>query len=500
MLSLVERHSKEVLGVLSCFDRVVVMGTLPEICHAKAMASYLTDRNIRLFDYAKWAEPLRDQIRKNTERLAAENKLEIEFLRKSTEHRKEDLVRRVLERRGERPGLVHIISVMERCTTFKPWHNKKTHQTYLNAADGKCLHYYFYFIDAQLGLCYLRVPTWAPFRLQFYFNAHNALAAALRKAGIGFTMEDNAFVAAQRLADSLSVKQLHRRLHAYATSLCPVVRQFRAGYHWSLMQAEYATDIVFRRKQDLQPIYDGLVYTAIHAVKADNIASFLGRKLSGQYQDAVGSDFHTRIEGTRIKHHMGPASVKMYDKRARVLRVETTVNDVSFFKHYRRVEHRDGSSEMKNAPLRKTIYSLGILKDRLSDANGRYLEFLAALDDHSTGHHRLHKVTRRVHLKGRTYRGFSFFEQQDLDLFQIILRGEHTIAGFSNRSLQQFLPDKSSAQIGRLLKRLRTHGLIKKVGRTYRYYLTKLGKKALTTGLKLRELVLIPSLAQPTYL
>ena len=30
---------------------------------------------------------------------------------------------------------------------------------------GKCLHYYFYFIDPQLGLCYLRVPTWCPFRL-----------------------------------------------------------------------------------------------------------------------------------------------------------------------------------------------------------------------------------------------------------------------------------------------------------------------------------------------
>ena len=35
--------------------------------------------------------------------------------------------------------------------------------------------YYFYFIDEDYGLCYLRVPTWAPFRLQFYCNAHNWL-------------------------------------------------------------------------------------------------------------------------------------------------------------------------------------------------------------------------------------------------------------------------------------------------------------------------------------
>ena len=30
----------------------------------------------------------------------------------------------------------------------------------MRPATGKCLHYYFYFIDAELGLIYLRVPTW----------------------------------------------------------------------------------------------------------------------------------------------------------------------------------------------------------------------------------------------------------------------------------------------------------------------------------------------------
>ena len=40
-----------------------------------------------------------------------------------------------------------------------------------------------------------------------------------------------------------------------------------------------------------------------------------------------------RIEGKRIKHSMGPISIKLYDKFGRILRIETTVNDVSFFKH-----------------------------------------------------------------------------------------------------------------------------------------------------------------------
>jgi len=48
--------------------------------------------------------------------------------------------------------------------------------------------------SCELGLCYLRVPTWAPFRLQFYCNGHNLLASALNKKNIDFQMLDNVFV------------------------------------------------------------------------------------------------------------------------------------------------------------------------------------------------------------------------------------------------------------------------------------------------------------------
>jgi hypothetical protein len=41
-----------------------------------------------------------------------------------------------------------------------------------------------------------------------------------------------------------------------------------------------------------------------------------------------------------------------------VLRIETTSNDVSFFKHHRKVEHRQGPPTREVAPVKKTIYSL----------------------------------------------------------------------------------------------------------------------------------------------
>jgi len=68
----VERHQASISSTLSCFDRVVVTGTLPDICHPKAMAGFLDYHKVRLFDFPRWAEPLREELRENAEQIAAE--------------------------------------------------------------------------------------------------------------------------------------------------------------------------------------------------------------------------------------------------------------------------------------------------------------------------------------------------------------------------------------------------------------------------------------------
>jgi hypothetical protein len=209
MQQFTERYAEKIRGVLSCLDRIVITGTIPRICFAEGMTGYLYQQGIRIFDYPQWADGLREEIRANAEKIASKNGLEIEFIRKNT-FRKEDRIKKILEKRGDAPGLVHIFSAMEPCASYKPWHDKKTHKTFLKPDSGKCLHYYFYFIVADLGLCYLRVPTWAPFRLQFYCNGHNVLASQLRRRGLSFTLLDNALSEiedwgkAQNLADTFS--------------------------------------------------------------------------------------------------------------------------------------------------------------------------------------------------------------------------------------------------------------------------------------------------------
>ena len=430
--------------ILSCFDRMIFTGSLSSLANHHSMTNYLSYRGFRIFDFTKFAEPLKEWIRLNIEQIAEENGVSIEFIRKSY-IRKEDLISNIIQERGTSPGIVAILSCMEACSIYEPWYNKSTRKTYLKPRQGKCLHYYVYFIDPELGYGYLRIPTWCPFRLQLYLTGHNMLARELDKAGISYTMIDNAFdyisdpVQAQKLAQEMSVENIHARLNELTDRFCPIAKDLDMPYHWSITQVEFATDIVFKKQSDLQALYSEMIATAIHAVKPVHIATFLGRKLNALYEGELGNNYHVRLEGSCIRHTMGQASIKMYDKFKKVLRIETTVNDVSFFKHYREVDQRDGTKIWKIAAVKKTIYSLPVLQEILLASNKRYLEFISALDNKEVGRKNLEKVTATKTKNNRNYRGFNFFAPSDQKLLLAILRGEFNISGLRNKNLQRIL-------------------------------------------------------------
>jgi hypothetical protein len=498
--SLTERYGEHIAGVLSCYDRILITGTIPGACFAGGMTHLLYSKGIRIFDYARFTEPLRERVREQAAAIARKAGITIEYIAKR-HVRKEEVVAKVLAKRGDHPGLVHIISAMETCDSYQPWHDKQTGQSFLRPDTGKCLHYYFYFIDAQLGLIHLRVPTWCPFRLQFYCNGHSWLARKLDAAGINFVTADNAFLRiddwehAQRLADSFSPDHLHRILDRYAALCCPVLDVFAQRYHWSLTQVEYATDVVFRSPTMLQPLYEQLCRQAVLSVKAEHVATFLGHKIPPHLVAQVGSQISTRVEGTCIKHHFGKSSVKMYDKFARVLRLETTTNNVSAFKHHRRVEHRRRPATRRIAPVRKSIYSLRDLRDILHGCNQRYLAHLSALDDFSAGVRALDQVTRPRLVDGKTVKPINFFNGTEQSVLRALQNPASNIAGLRRADLRPRLSNISPAALSRYISRLRKLGMLKRIRGTYRYYLTKIGRAAVAACSHLTENVLIPALA-----
>ncbi len=122
------KYKSNISRVISCFDRLIFTGTLPQICYSQGMTSYLYSQAIRIFDYPKFAESFRNKLRENTEQIAKDNNIEIQFVNK-TKIRKEKLVKDKLQDKGTHPGLVCILSAMESCSSYRPWHNKQTGKT-----------------------------------------------------------------------------------------------------------------------------------------------------------------------------------------------------------------------------------------------------------------------------------------------------------------------------------------------------------------------------------
>ena len=56
--SLTERHDDRIAGMLSCYDRLVISGTLPVMCSAAGMTEYPHGNSIRVFYYPQFAMAL----------------------------------------------------------------------------------------------------------------------------------------------------------------------------------------------------------------------------------------------------------------------------------------------------------------------------------------------------------------------------------------------------------------------------------------------------------
>ena len=479
---------------------MIIQGYIAPWCHSDGMTGYLNANHIKIFDYPRFCEPLTQKVRSIAEEIAKAKDIEIEFIRKLKAFRKDDRIQGIIENKQIKEGLVHIFSAMESCSSYKPWHDKTSGRTFLKYTSSKCLHYYFYFIDQELGLCYLRVPTWPPFRLQFYMNGHNWLAYKMRKKGIRYETLDNSFVqisdwdTAQKLSERINPEDLHKILDAFAKRYCPVIEELNLNYTWSVQQIECSTDVVFRSREVLQPVYSEIIKTAIFSVNPDNIATFLGKRITYNCVKEVGTNYNQRILGTRIKHHMGDVSIKMYDKFGVVLRIESTCNNIGEFRVLREVSHRDGTVSTAKASLKKSIYSLYRLFTILKAANYRYLEFISSFDDHSGGTGKLEAVSRPIKENGRSYKGLNFFEAKDLRVLKVLGRGEYSAFGMQNKDVRGHLDGVSSAAMSRIFKRLSLHGLIHRQKGSLKYFLTELGKSVIVAGLHVRNLVIIPAL------
>ena len=498
MKRFIDIHQAKITGTISCFDRILFKGHLP-LGWSSAMEQFIARQGLLIKEFSGFVQANSQRIKQHAKDMA--NKTGRPYIHLAGPIRKEDRVRDIARRDKITQGLVCILAAVEGCRSFKIAYGKQRPK--IVAARRKCLCLYFYFVDRELGFMHVRIATWFPFTVQICLNGHDWLARKMDQHGMAYRKRDNAFLwiedpqRAQRFADRFARKNWPQILTAFARRVNPLMKSLLKDmdYYWVTEQAEFATDVMFQNPAALAELYENLLKHATNCFGAEDVMTFLGRKLNGNFQGDIGNHYKKRWPGARVRHRMKNNGIKMYDKHGCVLRIETVINRPYEFK-IRRRGIRHGQPVMGWYPMAKRVTNLARYAEVCLATNRRYLDALAVVDDPSEARHDLLRLARTVRRNGRCYRGFNPAAAEDIRLFAAIMRGEHAINGFRNRDIrsQLFKPTRDaqertrrSARVCRLFKRLHIHGLIAKIPRTRRWRVTSKGQRVMAALLILHH-------------
>jgi hypothetical protein len=486
---------------LSCYDRVIFKGYLP-FGGDGHLNTWVDGRlRIRRKDFLPALSRLSEQLVQHARQQAEEAGAPYLYLQGADAKGKEQRVARIAAERKHLPGLLAILCCQETCRTVKLRHAEGRPRLQFARRPQRVLYYYY--LDPQFGRMHVRLETWFPFTVQVYVNGHDWLSRQMQAHQLGFEQQDNAFTqlddpeAAQRLADHFLRVRWQGQLTAWARRVNPVLNHewFQGmAYRWVIDQAEYSTDVLFRDAEALKSLYPRLLDHAAVNFSAQDILTFLGRRLHPRFDGEVITECKKdRWPGARIKHRMKGNWLKMYDKFGRMLRIETVINQPREFKVRRRRE-RHGKPQMVWCPMNKGIANLYQYHAVALAANVRYLEALSVVADPGPAYRQVDTLARSHVVEERPYAGFNPARCEDVALFQAILHGEHLVHGFRNGQIRRCLYGDSadaavrrrqSAAVGRLLKRLHVRGLIAKVPRTRRWLVTATGQGILGACVRL---------------
>jgi hypothetical protein len=503
----IQRFGDKIIGVLTGFDRLIVRGTLRAIVTAAGMKGLLCHQRILLKEFGGWAQTMSQQLKEVSCQAAKDQDRPMVYV-PSAKTDKDQLARQIAAKDGVSQGLVAILTSVEPCMGFDIERNKEKKKLDLVCRPRKCLFIYHYWIDDQFGWMSARIQSWLPCSIQVCLNGREWLARMMDRQGIDYQRHDNCFPWIDDVAKAQKLMKRQLRI-SWRKAMDGVVRRLNPAheemfgilpsYYWSIFQSEWATDVMFEKASDLAAIYPPMVVHAMQTFSSGDVMRFLGRQVHTRFKGEIVSDFKNRPEGVRIKHRANTNSIKAYDKAARILRVETTMNEPDDFKVFRPKEG-DPEGKLEWRPLRRGIADVYRRAQVCQAANQRYLEALASTDTSTPLGELIRDICRPTTYRGNRIRALRPWAEPDLALFRAVSRGEFCVNGFRNRDLHSRLfdhaPDtleekrRRSARTSRLLRMLRAHHLIQKVPRTHRHVLTPRGRDVISAVLGAHRITL----------
>ena len=412
----------------------------------------------------------------------------------------------VFEAAGRREGVLFIGRAQEKNTVFRTEKRR--------AADGRSCpwivrttsvvnQFYVHCVDEDFGAFFLKFSSYFPYGGKLLINGHHYAQAQAARAGIGFTALDNGFAAVddpaavQAICDSLTedkIEALARKWLAILPNPYSPADQ-AAGYRYdiSVLQAEFSLTQVLDRPLSGRIFFDQVIHDNLGIGRPDQVGLIFGRRIISKGPRATPGRFRTRVitEDVTPSLHVDykNSKIKQYHKLGRALRTETTINDTQDF------------------GVAKGLSHLPELKEIGFTASRRLLDVQRISHDPAEGAATLAALTSPVTSPaGTRTAGMPVTSRRVQALLSAICAFRLLPNGFTNRDLRNHLApllglapeDMTSGQITYDLRRLRIHGLIQRIPRSFRYQATPVGTRQALFLTRLTQRLLISGLTQVT--
>jgi hypothetical protein len=507
MKTFLRRFSEIVWGVLSGFDRVVFKGRLPQLYSPEGMNCYATANHVRFLDFKAHAKEVTRQVVAASKVEWAKEAGRFRYLG-SSQSSKDQAAREILQGHPIEEGLAAVLQCVEPCWTFDV--KSCDGRLKIIGEPGKCSMLYHYFRHRLFGWMYVRLQTWFPFEVQIGLNGREWLAHRLDREGMKYLRSDNKFLWVEdwRQAQAWLDEQQRTNWVDEFNRLIGVVHPLHPGhlgklpfpYNWTVHQSEWASDVAFQSRSDLETWYWRWSRYAFENFTSVKVLRFLGRSRSvtAESKVAVHSDVEVVEESVRLKHWVNGNSVKMYD-HGNVLRVETTVNKAKEFRSYRSKVGEPGG------PKKWRVLQSGVAdmyrRTVVSQAsNERYLGALSSVAATETVGALTARWCERADEpggSGRKMRALNPLSEEDAALLKAVSDPKWVLNGLRNRDLAEALYGpasgdvtehrRRSAKVSRLLRLLRAHGIVQKVAKRHLYRVSESSRDGLLALIAARQ-------------
>src|SRR5215831_5531787 len=472
-----------------CFDRIVIQGYLPLLTREEHIVHFFRDVHA-IYPITK--ETLRQRTKEYqqwVEAFARNHRLPIEWADnkalKAKGLKREDYVRPYGDRMARRNqcGVYFIFKSLELGPTFGsrlpkfPTDDPK--YRILKRTRTRYTHYYFYIRDEVLGPLVVCVGSFLPFQTTYYLNGHHVIEGELRRQGVRFRKDDNAFLwvadpqALQAAADRLSPKIIRQRLDYWTWVVGPKFSQkdraaIKLRRDYSLNQVEYCRNFIFRRHFPIHKIFERSCELGLFRLTADKIAQIFGVRKHKRMRGKL----HSMLEKLDHGHHVlriycKSLVARMYEKLATFLRLEICVN------------------RLKDLGLNKGLENLNALRQRLVAVTDRLADFEADLLNLHVDFPLFQRLALPIQAGRTKIAGIKIQDTRMMRLMEVLLHGGSQLVGWRTAQIYESVRaafeltavQYTLTQLRYDMRKMKGHGLVERDGQRYCYRLTEKGKR-----------------------